>query len=181
MCGYYDDDDFVAEQCCACTLGNSTDISPDEPAEPECTDHQNTTDSGGDGCDWYYGNEDSCGQFDDDDFLAYECCACGGIPVDYCTEYQNTTDSGGDGCDWYFGNEGSCGLYDDEDFLAFNCCACEYPPSGLLDDSTEDDADYYPEDDVTAEEVPEEEYGWDDEHYTVGVPLESICDVEGAC
>merc|ERR1712216_1016475 len=37
------------------------------------------TDSYGDGCEWYYGNEDSCGDYDDDDFWADAwCCACGG-------------------------------------------------------------------------------------------------------
>ena len=37
------------------------------------------TDSYGDGCDWYYGNEAWCGYYDDADFWAnYDCCACGG-------------------------------------------------------------------------------------------------------
>ena len=37
------------------------------------------TDSYGDGCDWYYGNEEWCGWYDDDDFWAFvDCCACGG-------------------------------------------------------------------------------------------------------
>jgi hypothetical protein len=34
-------------------------------------------DTGGDGCDWYIGNEGHCGFFDDDDFSAESmCCAC---------------------------------------------------------------------------------------------------------
>ena len=42
------------------------------------------TDSYGDGCDWYYGNEEWCGYYDDDDFWAYyDCCACGGGMFNY--------------------------------------------------------------------------------------------------
>ena len=34
-------------------------------------------DTGGDGCDWYIGNEGHCGYFDDNDFHAQSmCCAC---------------------------------------------------------------------------------------------------------
>ena len=29
-----------------------------------------TTDSHGDGCDWYWDNTEWCGSFDDDDFIA---------------------------------------------------------------------------------------------------------------
>jgi len=37
------------------------------------------TDNYGDGCDWYYGNEEWCGYYDDGDFWAdFDCCACGG-------------------------------------------------------------------------------------------------------
>ena len=38
-------------------------------------------DNGGDGCDWYVNNNDSCftGTYDDDDFVAQKmCCTCGG-------------------------------------------------------------------------------------------------------
>ena len=36
-------------------------------------------DSWGDGCEWYYGNEDSCGDYDTADFDSWDlCCACGG-------------------------------------------------------------------------------------------------------
>ena len=39
-----------------------------------CPGGQNTEiaarDTGGDGCDWYIGNEGHCGYFDDDDFSA---------------------------------------------------------------------------------------------------------------
>lgn len=32
-----------------------------------------------DDCDWYWGRENLCGDYDDDDFTAAEhCCACGG-------------------------------------------------------------------------------------------------------
>ena len=42
------------------------------------------TDSYGDGCDWYYGNEEWCGWYDDGDFWAYyDCCACGGGMFNY--------------------------------------------------------------------------------------------------
>ena len=42
------------------------------------------TDSYGDGCDWYYGNEEWCGYYDDGDFWAnYDCCACGGGMFNY--------------------------------------------------------------------------------------------------
>ena len=42
------------------------------------------TDSYGDGCDWYYGNEEWCGWYDDADFWAYyDCCACGGGAFNY--------------------------------------------------------------------------------------------------
>ena len=51
-------------------------------SEASCTDtdtYYGWTDSYGDGCDWYYGNEASCGLYDDDDFWAFwDCCACGG-------------------------------------------------------------------------------------------------------
>lgn len=54
-------------------------------------------------------------------------------------------------------------MYDHDYFSAYDCCACKYPPSGELDDSVEDDADYSTEDDDTAdeaaaEEAPAEEY-----------------------
>ena len=42
------------------------------------------TDSYGDGCDWYVGNEEWCGDYDDADFWAnYDCCACGGGMFNY--------------------------------------------------------------------------------------------------
>ena len=46
----------------------------------QCVDMDTVeTDAGGDGCDWYYGNEWGCGVFDDNDFWADTwCCACGG-------------------------------------------------------------------------------------------------------
>ena len=42
------------------------------------------TDSYGDGCDWYSGDEEWCGYYDDGDFWAnYDCCACGGGMFNY--------------------------------------------------------------------------------------------------
>ena len=42
----------------------------------ECTDGTGV-DIGGDGCEWYYENSDSCGFYDSVDFTASnECCAC---------------------------------------------------------------------------------------------------------
>ena len=38
-----------------------------------------STDSQGDGCAWYNHKIDLCGNYDDEDFAAYEiCCACRG-------------------------------------------------------------------------------------------------------
>ena len=41
-----------------------------------------TTDTYGDGCDWYYGNEWGCGLYDHSDgngfYANWDCCACGG-------------------------------------------------------------------------------------------------------
>ena len=51
-------------------------------AEGDCYDWDvldYEVDSWGDGCEWYYDSEGSCGSFDTDDFSAAElCCACGG-------------------------------------------------------------------------------------------------------
>ena len=44
------------------------------------------TDIAWDGCDWYWDNQEDCGERDDDDFSAYNmCCACGGGMPDYYT------------------------------------------------------------------------------------------------
>ena len=49
-------------------------------SEAGCEDQDwYSTDTAGDGCSWYYDNQDSCGDYDDWDFWAdYWCCACGG-------------------------------------------------------------------------------------------------------
>ena len=79
------------------------------------------TDTGYDGCDWYWGMEDTCGWYDDDDFWAfYDCCACGGGCWD-----GDATDDWGDGCDWYETNPDGCGWYDSADFDSYSeCCVC---------------------------------------------------------
>ena len=43
-----------------------------------CVDETNgATDDSGDGCDWYIGRLQWCGQYDDEDFKANSmCCAC---------------------------------------------------------------------------------------------------------
>ena len=79
---------------------------------------------GGDTCEWYYSNWNSCGDWDTDTFTsATDCCACYGGDGS-CTETQETTDLGGDDCAWYWANPGSCGDWDDDDFTASACCAC---------------------------------------------------------
>jgi len=59
----------------------------DERRRLQCVDsdlYYGWTDSYGDGCDWYYGNEEWCGYYDDGDFWAYtDCCACGGGMFNY--------------------------------------------------------------------------------------------------
>ena len=93
------------------------------------------TDSGGDGCDWYIGLENSCGSYDDGGFTAsINCCACGGgnrasrdnsSTIDGCTNTNAGKDSGRDDCHWYVSNIDLCGVYDDDDFNAIGqCCAC---------------------------------------------------------
>merc|ERR1712167_117264 len=83
-------------------------------------------DAGGDGCDWYYGNEDQCGAWDTDTFVAtWSCVACGGGWSAGCTDSNWDTDIGGDGCDWYEGNVEVCGNWDTDNFSAWDqCCGC---------------------------------------------------------
>ena len=58
----------------------------DAASDDECVDAtapgeawDGATDTGGDGCDWYWDNDEKCGEFDDEDFIAdWDCCACGG-------------------------------------------------------------------------------------------------------
>ena len=53
-----------------------------ESADGDCYDYDildHEVDSYGDGCEWYYDSESSCGAFDTAYFIADElCCACGG-------------------------------------------------------------------------------------------------------
>ena len=47
--------------------------------EQTCRDVPGAADSFGDGCDWYVGRSDSCGNYDHEGFTAsLACCACGG-------------------------------------------------------------------------------------------------------
>jgi len=71
QCGWWDTDYFDASSmCCACE-GGATTVCANESGPYK--------DSGGeDGCEWYVGNEEWCGFFDDDDFESKYCCACGG-------------------------------------------------------------------------------------------------------
>lgn len=67
-CGYWDDDNFIAQQaCCAC---GRTDGSG-------CVDDFTYTDSDGYNCDWYSQNPSTCGYYDTAYFNSKEaCCAC---------------------------------------------------------------------------------------------------------
>ena len=80
FCGDYDDDDFMAkEMCCPCNGGESSPVDSDEVlTEYICSNLDNgAVDSGGDDCSWYDHYQDSCGNYDDDDFNADRmCCAC---------------------------------------------------------------------------------------------------------
>merc|ERR1712167_514866 len=86
-------------------------------------------DAGGDGCDWYYGNEDPCGNWDTDNFSAWDqCCGCFGGDWELgCDDTNWDVDAGGDGCDWY--NQDTydqCGQWDTDTFVAStDCCWCE--------------------------------------------------------
>ena len=120
--------------CCACKVP-STDVTKmkwavkDTKARvlEECLDTSRARDSGGDTCSWYYGNEELCGDYDDDDFAASSCCACHGTRsrrncLD--TSY-GARDSGLDSCSWYMYHQESCGEYDSELFNAsLMCCSC---------------------------------------------------------
>ena len=80
----------------------------------------------GDGCEWYIGNESSCGNWDTNYFSANDmCCACaGGISAACASTSGPFKDTGGDGCDWYENNSEYCGWFDDADFDSSVCCAC---------------------------------------------------------
>ena len=70
--------------CCACTNSNRTNLTGGEYRKvevDECidTNFNGETDSYEDGCRAYNGNENWCGNYDDNDFVSAEmCCACNG-------------------------------------------------------------------------------------------------------
>ena len=109
------------------------------------------TDSGGDGCEWYYSNDGQCGWWDTDSFTAgLECCACEN-PHQWeegCVDGTDV-DMGGDGCDWYYANWSSCGDWDTDTFTsATDCCACFGGDGSCVEtqDTTDlggDDCDWY--------------------------------------
>ena len=95
-------------------------------AAQECIDGEGV-DSGNDGCDWYYDNDNYCGWYDTDAFTSSElCCACQNPHqwAEDCVDAE-TTDLGGDNCEWYYSNWNSCGDWDTDTFTsATDCCAC---------------------------------------------------------
>lgn len=118
-CGSYDTSYFFAdEQCCGC--GGGVD-----QATWSCTDASlGFTDSWGDGCSWYAGNESYCGDYDTTWFWAeIDCCECGAGWITAVDTANGATDSTGDGCDWYDNYPSTCGGYDDDDFWADIMCA----------------------------------------------------------
>ena len=130
-CGDYDDDDFVAKEiCCACN-GGSSPVDPDEVlTEYTCSNLDNgAVDSGFDDCSWYDNHQGSCGEYDDDDFIADRmCCACveSNANEESCIHSSyGALDSRDDSCVWYATHEASCGDFDDDDFVAsVMCCQC---------------------------------------------------------
>ena len=94
-------------------------------------------DNFGDGCDWYVGMPDSCGNYDHEFFTAaVECCACGGGSAlePECVDTNNGLgDTAGDTCEWYAANQAYCGQFDTADFKAKDmCCACDGGSGGPL-------------------------------------------------
>jgi hypothetical protein len=142
-CGFYDDDDFTAyTDCCAC---QSSSDALNLSAVAGCLDSDwASTDSWGDSCDWYVGNEDWCGSYDTVDFTASElCCSCtGGLShTTTCIDQDedSTGDITGDKCDWYTEYPSGCGLYDTEDFNSNDmCCACGAGDHVCIDTETTD-------------------------------------------
>ena len=80
------DDDFDSNVvCCTCGGGEQIEIPAvvpidEEPIETVCLDTEGEgRDTGGDSCTWYASYPSSCGNFDDDDFIAsMMCCSCNG-------------------------------------------------------------------------------------------------------
>ena len=112
--------------------GNSTNSSDGASSsgytDEQCENNLSVTDAYGDTCQWYDDNAESCGLYDDNDFIAaYMCCVCGGglLGGDCEDQDQVVSDAYGDGCAWYNDNTDQCGVYDDDDFTAaILCCSC---------------------------------------------------------
>ena len=141
-CGMYDDDTFSSNtMCCACGGGQEAfDAESVIPPLGEhtwemycsgdssiCTDSADGVgDSGGDGCEYYWGYPSECGAYDGGGFFANTmCCACGGgVNACYNTDF-GVLDSYGDDCSEYSSNPSWCGFYDTSEFDSYSmCCAC---------------------------------------------------------
>lgn len=129
--GLYDWDGFHAHSdCCACEAYDYWNVVNLHEEACYDTDVDYQTDSEGDYCFWYVGNEEWCGWFDDDDFFAEElCCACDGgssTTNGSCFDTNDyATDVTYDGCEWYDSYPEGCGLWDDDDFSSNDmCCSC---------------------------------------------------------
>ena len=80
------DADFDSNlMCCTCGGGEQIEIpavapTNEEPIETVCLDTDGgSRDTAGDSCTWYASYPESCGRYDDDDFIAgMFCCACNG-------------------------------------------------------------------------------------------------------
>ena len=79
---------FISTLALAATAGALTQLS----SRDDCVD-TTTTDSFGDGCDWYRPSRVRfCGIFDDDDFIASEmCCTCIADRADDATAHLQLT------------------------------------------------------------------------------------------
>ena len=104
QCGWWDTSAFTAStMCCSCENPH--------PEADDCVDNTDKEDAGGDKCEWYSTNWNSCGDWDTDEFTASTmCCACYSGPSDStCEETQtDSEDTGGDGCSWYWANQETC-------------------------------------------------------------------------
>ena len=120
---------FIALLACA-EAAKDAHLSGAKPSRPELVEVEASqdacydmdwADSYGDACDWYYGMEEWCGDYDEGTGgSAWDsCCACGGG----CPSVW--VDSFGDGCDWYDANPDGCGYYDTDCGSAWDMCgAC---------------------------------------------------------
>ena len=75
QCGNYGEGAWDA--CCACGGSGSDDMDWDREDEWDgCESDFSWVDDGGDNCDWYESNDQSCGSYGEGAWEA--CCACGG-------------------------------------------------------------------------------------------------------